>query len=154
VSNPPNHLVVFSSLFLATMLVVWLGLGGPIFSDASTHGRYVVLKDRQTLIAALIALIAALVAARPVWKQFLIARAQTPQTSYEQLAAHSLHLHKEREALYNLTSAIDIMATALAGLPSLDPLGGITANIVLSVAGPHNYLTETVKTYKEELGPI
>lgn len=44
-SNPPYHLVVFSSLLLAAVLVVWQGLGGPIFSDTSTHGWYVVLKD-------------------------------------------------------------------------------------------------------------
>ncbi|TGN77242.1 hypothetical protein EOW77_0031180 [Bradyrhizobium yuanmingense] len=152
-SDPPKHLLVFSSLLLAAVLVVWIGLGGPIFSEASTRGWYVVLKDWQTLVAALIALIAALVAARPVWKQLAIARAQALQTSYEQLAARSLHLHKEREALYNLTSAIDIMAKALAGLPSLDTIGGITAGVVLSVEGPHNYLTETVRIYKAELGP-
>ncbi|SRR5579883_2460577 len=111
-------------------------------------------KDWQTLTAALVALIAALVAARPVWRQLAIARAQTLQRSYEQFLARSLQLHKEREALYSLTSAIDIMVNALAELPDLNPVGGITADIVLRVEGPNNYLSETVKTYKSELGPV
>ena len=152
--GPPRHLLVFSSLLLAAILTSWLGLAGPLFSDVTTRGWYDFLKDWQTLIAALIALAAALVAARPVWKQLAISRAQTLQRSYEQLAARSTHLHKEREALYNLTTAIDIMARALAALPDLNPIGGITPNIVLSVEGPHNYLTETVKIYKSELGPV
>jgi hypothetical protein len=152
--DPPGHLFVFSSLLLSVVLVVWLGLAGPVFSDAKTHGWYNVAKDWQTLTAALIALMAALIAARPVWKQLAIARSQTLQRSYEQLSARSLHLHKEREALYNLTSSIEIMANALAALPDLDPIGGITANIVLSVQGPQNYLNETIKTYKNELGPV
>jgi hypothetical protein len=46
------------------------------------------------------------------------------------------------------------MVNALARLPDLNPVGGITADIVLSVEGPHNYLTETVKIYKSELGPV
>jgi hypothetical protein len=153
-NGPPGHLVVFSSLLLASVLVVWLGLAGPVFSDATTRGWYDLLKDWQTLIAALIALAAALIAARPVWKQLAIGRSQTLQRSYEQLSARSLQLHKERESLYNLTSAIDIMLNALAALPDLNPVGGITANVVMSVEGPRNYLTETVKTYKSELGPV
>lgn len=153
-NGPPGHLVVFSSLLLAAMLATWLGLAGPIFSDATTRGWYDFLKDWQTLLAAMVALVAALVAARPVWKQLAISRSQTLQRHYEQLSARSVHLHQEREALYNLTSAIDIMINALAALPDLNPVGGITANIVVSVEGPHNYLTETVKTYKSELGPV
>jgi hypothetical protein len=153
-NGPPGHLVVFSSLLLAAVLVTWLGLAGPIFSDPTTHGWYDLLKDWQTLSAALIAMVAALIAARPVWRQLAIGRSQTLQRYYEQLSARSLHLHKEREALYNLTSAIDIMVNALARLPDLNPVGGITADIVLSIEGPHNYLTETVKTYKSELGPV
>jgi hypothetical protein len=153
-NGPPGHLIVFSALLLAVVLVAWLGLTGPIFSDATTRGWYDVLKDWQTLLAALIALAAALIAARPVWKQLAIGRSQTLQRYYEQLSARSMHLHKEREALYNLTSAIEIMAKALAELPDLNPIGGITADIVLSVDGPHNYLNETVKTYKSELGPV
>jgi uncharacterized protein (TIGR02391 family) len=141
-------------LLFAAILVVWLGLAGPIFSDAAMRGWYDVLKDWQTLLAALTALAAALIAARPVWKQLAIGHSQTLQRSYEQLSERSLHLHKEREALYNLTSAIDIMVKALAALPDLNPIGGITADIVLSVVGPHNYLTETVKIYKSELGPV
>jgi hypothetical protein len=47
-----------------------------------------------------------------------------------------------------------MMVNALATLPDLNPIGGITANIVLSVEGPHNYLNETVRTYKSELGPV
>src|ERR1019366_6923113 len=148
------HLVVFSSLMLTVILVVWIGLAGPVFSDATMRGWYDVLKDWQTLLAALVALVAALVAARPVWKQLAIGRSQTLQRYYEQLSARSIHLHKEREALYNLTSAIDTMAKALAALPDLNPIGGITANIVLSIEGPHNYLNETVRTYKSELGPV
>ncbi|MGZ5876090.1 MAG: hypothetical protein ACXWKP_28810 [Bradyrhizobium sp.] len=153
-NDPPGHLVVFSSLTLSAVLVTWLGLAGPVFSDATTRGWYDVVKDWQTLLAALIALAAALIAARPVWKQLAIGRSQTAQRYYEQLSTRSLHLHKEREALYNLTSAVDIMVKALAALPDLNPVGGITANIVMSVEGPHNYLTETVKTYKDELGPV
>jgi hypothetical protein len=141
-------------MLLAVILVVWLGLAGPLISDVGARGLYEVAKDWQTLAAALIALMAALVAARPVWKQLAIARSQTLQRSYEQLSARSLNLHKEREALYNLTSSIEIMANALAALPDLNPVGGITPNIVLSVEGPQNYLNETVKTYKDELGPV
>jgi hypothetical protein len=46
------------------------------------------------------------------------------------------------------------MVRALAALPDLNPVGGITPNIVLSIEGQHNYLTETVKIYKSELGPV
>jgi hypothetical protein len=129
-------------------------MAGPVFSDATTRGWYDVLKEWQTLLAALTAMAAALIAARPVWKQLAIGRSQTLQRYYEQLSARSSHLHKEREALYNLTSAIDIAQNALAALADLSPIGGITANIVLSFEGPHNYLSETVKTYKSELGPV
>jgi hypothetical protein len=122
------------------------------FSGAAVRGWYDVLKDWQTIAAALIALLAALIAARPVWQQLSVARAQTLQRSYEQLLARSLHLYKEREALYNLTSAIEIMLKSLTALPELDSVRGITANIVSSVQGPHNHLTEIVKTYKDEFG--
>ena len=105
-------------------------------------------------IAALVALAAAFIAARPVWKQLAIGRSQTLRRIYEQLSARSMHLHKEREALYNLTSAVDIMVNALAALPDLNPIGGITADIVIRVKGPQDYLSETVKTYKSELGPV
>jgi hypothetical protein len=128
-------------------------MAGPVFSDATTRGWYDVLKDWQTLLAALTAMAAALIAARPVWKQLAIGRSQTLQRSYEQLSARSLHLHKEREALDNLTSALDIAQNALAALADLSSIGGITTNIMLSVEGPHNYLIKMVKTYKSELGP-
>jgi hypothetical protein len=73
--GPPRHFLVFSSLLLATTFTAWLGLTGPLLSDVTTRGWYDFLKDWQTLIAALIALIAALTAARPVWKQLAIGRA-------------------------------------------------------------------------------
>src|SRR5579883_1528494 len=44
-NGPPGHLVVFSSLLFAAVLVVWLGLAGPIFSDAAMYGWYATLKQ-------------------------------------------------------------------------------------------------------------
>lgn len=152
--SAPSHLIVFSSLLLAVVLTVWLGIAGPLLSDAASRPWYAVLKEWQTLLGALIALAAALTAAWPVWKQLSALRSQTLQRSYEQLSARSLQLHQEREALYKLTSAIDIMVNALAQLPDLNPVAGITPQIVLSVKGPHEYLTQTVENYKRELGPL
>jgi hypothetical protein len=146
-NGPSGHMVVF---MLAVVLVAWIGLAGPVFSDATTRGWY----DVQTLLATLAAVAAAFIAACLVWKQLAIGRSQTLQRYYEQLSARSLHLQKEREALSNLTSAIDIAQNALATLADMSPIDGITANIVSSFEGAKNYLIETVKTYKSELGPV
>ena|SRR5271156_1601404 len=121
------------------------------YSEKEAKGR--AMNAPHKPLAALTAMAAAIIAACPIWKQLAIGRSQTLQRYYEQLSARSLHLHKEREALDNLTSALDIAQNALAALADLCPIGGITTNIMLSVEGPHNYLIKTIKTYKSELGP-
>ena len=150
----PTHLVVFSSLLLAVVFTAWLGVAGSILTDAAARGVYDFLKDWQSLVGSLIALGAALIAVRPVWKQLGEARWQSMQRSYEQLAARSRHLHQEREALYLLTSAVDLMVNAIASVPDFKPIGGITANTVMQIQGAESYLRDAVEKFKRELGPV
>ncbi|MDO8980308.1 MAG: hypothetical protein Q7V17_13850 [Afipia sp.] len=131
-----------------------MGIAGTILSEAQSRGVYEFLKDWQTLIGALVALTAALLAIRPVWAQLEELRRQSSQRHYEQMTGRSILLHKEREALYALTSAVDIMLQAIAALPSYNPIGGLTAQAVASIAGPDNYVRDTVSRFKQELGPI
>src|SRR5258705_6873702 len=70
---------------LVFLLIAWLGVAGPVVSDAQGKGAYEFLKDWQTLIAALIALAAAAVVARPLWRQLSELQRQADQRSYETL---------------------------------------------------------------------
>lgn len=60
--GPPLHLVVFSTLLFTVILVVWLGVAGPLLGDVAGQGLYSVLKDFQGFIAASVALMAAALA--------------------------------------------------------------------------------------------
>ena len=61
---------------------------------------------------------------------------------------------REREALYLLTSAVDLMVRAIASASDFKPVGGITANTVMQIQGAENYLREAVEKFKRELGPV
>src|SRR5947209_18563583 len=49
-------------LMLVPVLAVWLGLAGPLFADFQTAGFWTVIHGWQTLVAAVIAIVAAVVA--------------------------------------------------------------------------------------------
>lgn len=70
--------VSIALLMLTAVLTAWLGIIGPVFSEMGTLGFYEFIKEWQTLLSGLVAILAAFIAARPVWKQL---KAQSFQTS-------------------------------------------------------------------------
>ena len=73
-------LLVPISMMLVVVLTAWLGIAGAILDDTKSNGLYKFLSNWQTLIGALIALAAALVAVRPVWQQVAETQKQVAET--------------------------------------------------------------------------
>ncbi|KAA0072508.1 hypothetical protein [Tardiphaga sp. P9-11] len=85
-------LIALSLLTLSCALVAWTGIAGPIFADSFWMG----LEKWQTLLAALIALGAALLAILPVLRQLAEQRRQSAAAAVTMITAAALALERER----------------------------------------------------------
>jgi hypothetical protein len=105
------------ALMLIVVLASWLGIAGSIVKEGEQNGLYRLLLNWQTLIGAMIALAAAVVAVRPVWRQ--VEEMRKPQT-FEHLRSRSIAIEQERalasEAMLQARS-IDVI---VEGLRSVD----------------------------------
>jgi hypothetical protein len=104
VKKPDLGLLLPVSMMLIVVLASWLGIAGPVLKDAEANGLYSLLREWQTLIAALIALGAALLALLPVWrqvtemqKQSAEMRTQSAMDRYEHLRSREVALAQESE---------------------------------------------------------
>jgi hypothetical protein len=64
--------------------------------NAKVPSLYHLLLDWQTLIGAMIALVAALVAVRPVWRQVAEMRIQSAMQTYDHLRSCAIAIERER----------------------------------------------------------
>jgi membrane protein implicated in regulation of membrane protease activity len=91
--KPPADLLAFSILLLCCVLLVWTGIAGPIFADSFWVG----LEKWQTLLAAILALIAAYFAARPVYRQLEEQRRQSAAAAVTVIVKAAVALEGERD---------------------------------------------------------
>jgi hypothetical protein len=88
------------AIILIVVVGTWLGVLGPVVDDSRARGLYEVLKDWQTLVAAIIALVAAVVAVRPVWQQLAEMRVQSTIQTHEMLRQRLLIVEEDRRLAY------------------------------------------------------
>jgi len=107
--KPDADLLAFSILVLSCALVAWTGIAGPIFADSV----WTALEKWQTLLAALLALVAAYFAAAPVYRQLKEQRRQSAAAavtmivkSAETLEVERDRVKKARDDLYRLPSLL------------------------------------------------
>jgi hypothetical protein len=93
--KPKSDALAFSMLVLSCALVAWTGIAGPIFSDSLRAG----LDKWQTLLASIIALIAAYFAARPVYRQLAEQRRQSAAAAVTMIVKAAEAIEKERDIL-------------------------------------------------------
>jgi hypothetical protein len=110
---------------LVFLLIAWLGVAGPVVSDAQGKGAYEFLKDWQTLIAAVIALAAAAVVARPLWRQLSELQRQADQRSYETLRLRSVQLSDERVLLEEIGKHMALAEEAVSDISRFQIVIGI-----------------------------
>jgi hypothetical protein len=110
---------------LVFLLTAWLGVAGPIVSDAQGKGAYEFLKDWQTLIAALIALAAAALVARPLRRQLSELQRQADQRSYETLRLRSVQLSDERALLEEIGKHMALAEQAVSAISKFQIVIGI-----------------------------
>ena len=110
---------------LVFLLIAWLGVAGPIVSDAQGKGAYEFLKDWQILIAALIALAAAAVVARPLRRQLSELQRQADQRSYETLRLRSVQLGDERALLEEIAKHMALAELAVSDISRFQIVIGI-----------------------------
>lgn len=101
----PRDLMVVALLMFAATMTSWLGIAGPVFSDATTIGLYQWAKDWQTLLGAILAILAAWLAARPVWRQLSEMQVQTAAQAYELLQRQDIIVAREFEFAWAAVSA-------------------------------------------------
>lgn len=93
--KPQPDLIAFSFLLFSCALIAWTGVAGPIFSDGLWKG----LENWQTIIAALLALAAAYLAARPVYRQLAEQRRQSAAAAVSMIVKAAVSLEAERDVI-------------------------------------------------------
>lgn len=95
---------------LAAVLTAWLGVAGPIGGQT----LYDFAKEWQTLIAALVALAAAVLALWPVWRQVRVQSAQAAMQLLPVLAEEADAIDHDRQFLYWSTELQTRLETTVA----------------------------------------
>lgn len=95
-------LLAFSILLLVVVLAVFTGVAGSVFSEVEAKGIYEILKDWQTLIASIIALVAAYIAVKPSWQQVRIMGAQASTDLFHVAQKEADELKSDLEAIGHL----------------------------------------------------
>ncbi|OKO76373.1 hypothetical protein [Bradyrhizobium sp. NAS96.2] len=91
--KPPSDLIAFALLVSSCALIAWTGIAGPLFADNFWTG----LEKWQTLIAAIVALLAAYLAVRPVYSQLAEQRRQSAAAAVSMIVKAAVSLEAERE---------------------------------------------------------
>jgi len=94
--NKTPGLLPIAILMLTATLAVWLGLGGPLLSEATAKGWYDTLKDWQALIGVAGAFAIGYIAVRPVWRQVHIQAAQTAMQLLPDVEAEYASLNRDK----------------------------------------------------------
>jgi hypothetical protein len=103
---------------LIVVLASWLGIAGTLLKEGKENGLYHLLLEWQTLIGAMIALAAALVAVRPVWRQVAEMRTQSALQTFEYLRSRSILIEQERALASRAMLEASYVDAILQGLRS------------------------------------
>lgn len=113
------------------------------------------LNRYQTLIAGLVALSAAYIAVRPVWRQLAEMQRQTMQVRLEFLRRRSVEVEREVTLIYEVTSSIDLMANAIVQFHNgRVPMAGFTGAAVLNLKSTEMHMNNMIERFVRELGPL
>ena len=117
----------------------------------------------QGLFGALIALIAAIVAVRPVWRQLMEMKRQSDHIQYDQMRKRSLELNAEENLIYGVTAAASNLAEAFTAFgvtrekmketTELAAIGLQAAELDLLKAHS-DYFDAEVQKFSSGLGPL
>jgi hypothetical protein len=118
--NPDRGLLVPVALMLIVVLASWLGIAGTVLKEGKENGLYHLLLDWQTLIGAMIALVAALVAVRPVRRQVAEMRIQSAMQTYEHLRSRATAIERERALTWQARLEAGRMGRIVQSLRSVD----------------------------------
>lgn len=108
--KPKSDALAFSMLMLSCALIAWTGIAGPIFSESLWAG----LDKWQTLLASIIALIAAYFAARPVYRQLAEQRRQSAAAAVTMIAKSAVALEGERDGVRKMSDDLNRLGGLLS----------------------------------------
>jgi hypothetical protein len=137
---------------LVFLLVAWLGVAGPIVSDAQGKGAYEFVKEWQTLIAALIALLAGGVVAHPLWRQLAELQRQADQRSYETLRQRSIQLSDERALLVEVGRHMELAEQAVSDISRFQIVIGIQPGDLARLDGAEAELAKRLRSLQAIVG--
>jgi hypothetical protein len=108
----------------------------------------------QTALGIAGAIIAAFIAARPVWAQLREQRKQSDQHFYETLRARSEQLDREATLLYGMTSAVQIAVNRLTGIWTDESTTGMQALPRAQLQGAETHLAQSIINFRDGIGPV
>ena len=120
-NEKPKEFLSISLLLFTAVLSVWLGVAGPLFGDRSWMHIWHLMERWQTFAAALIALSAAWLAARPVQKQLAEQRRQSAAAASTMIAKTALALEDERAAVIKGKDDLEGIANVLSDYDDQSP---------------------------------
>jgi hypothetical protein len=157
-------ILTVASAFLALVVgfsygTVWSrGCDGMAAAGAVAGCAEFILFRYQTLIGVGGAVAAALIAARPVWRQLSEMVRQNEAQTLEYLRRRSVELDREQTRIYEITSSIDIAMNALFTLANTrQPVRDsklLFGPAVAQYKGAETYLDEMVRKFDLESGPL
>jgi hypothetical protein len=133
-------------------LIGHAGLGSTLLSEAKAKGLYEIIKDWQTLIGIGGALLAAWLAARPVWEQLASLNLQNEQRTHEILIDRSINLHGEKIALSEVFTRVEIVTNLLQPIRQKNWI--ISAHDYAYLQSAQEILSKAIERYESELGRI
>src|SRR5450631_566887 len=108
--KPQADTLAFSLLLFSCVLVAWIGIAGPLFADSFWIG----IEKWQTLLAAVIALIAAGYAARPVYRQLAEQRRQSAAAAVTMITKSAAALEGERDGVRKVNDDLNRLSLLLS----------------------------------------
>jgi hypothetical protein len=157
-----------SALAINAMPWLWTACRNPAWATVLNGAQSCPefwLNRYQGLIGALVALGAAFVAVRPVWRQLAEMKRQADHTKYEQMRKRSLELNAERNLIYQITSASQNVAEALVafgenrkildrGVAPGTPGYGLQPQELDLLQNQQRYFDQVVVKLASEIGPL
>ncbi|MGO9701640.1 MAG: hypothetical protein ACLPX7_20525 [Xanthobacteraceae bacterium] len=110
----------------------------------------------QALIGIGGAIVAALITARPVWRQLAEMARQSDYQTLDFFRKRSVELDREQTLIYQITSSLDIAARAIVNLAGArhKPTGQVFGVEIARFQGAESYLRETIVKFDQEIGPL
>jgi hypothetical protein len=99
-----RSVLVPTSIILIMLLSVWLGVAGAVISDAEARGFWKFVEAWQSLLTGVLAIGAAVITVKPVWRQLSELQAQSAAQAYEILRQQTLVVEADAQLAWSALS--------------------------------------------------